>query len=66
MMMKRSSLQVTTLKSYTIKFHIVKPMVFPVDMDRCESGTIKAECQRNESPLDCKESKPVNLKGNQP
>ena len=63
---------------YDIKVHIVKAMVFPVVMYRCESWTIKkAECQRIdafklwcwgrllESPLDCKEIKPVNPKGNQ-
>ena len=60
------------------KVHLVKAMVFPVVMDGCESWTIKkAECQRIwcfrtmvlkktlVSPLDCKEIKPVNLKGNQ-
>ena len=54
-------------------------MVFTVVMYGCESWTIKkAECQRIdafemwcwekilESPLDCKEIKPVNPKGNQP
>ena len=59
--------------------HLVKAMVFPVAMYRCESWTIKkAECQRIdtfefavlektlESPLDCKEIKPVTPKGNQP
>ena len=57
--------------------HIVKAMVFPVVMYGCESWTIKkAECQRIdafelwywrnlESPLDSKEIKPVNPKGNQ-
>ena len=53
---------------------------FPVLMYGCESWTIKkAECQRIdalkktvvlektlESPLNCKEIQPVNLKGNQP
>ena len=58
------------------KVCIVKAMVFPVVMYRCESWTIKkAECQELmflvlektlESPLDSKEIKPVNLKGNQP
>ena len=60
------------------KVHIVKAMVFPVIMYGCESWTIKkAEHQRIdffqivvlektlENPLDCKEIKPVNLKGNQ-
>jgi len=59
--------------------HIVKAMVFPVVMYRCESSTIKkAEHWRIdafstvvlektlESPLDSKEIKPVNPKGNQP
>ena len=52
-------------------------MVFSVVMYGCESWTIKnAEHQRTEafeqvlektleSPLDCKEIKPVNLEGNQ-
>ena len=60
------------------KVHMVKDTVFPVIMYGCESWTIeKAECQRIvafklwcwektlESPLDCKEIKPVNPKGNQ-
>ena len=58
------------------KVHIVKAMVFPVVMYGCESWTIrKAERQRIdafelvlektlESPLDSKEIKPVNPKGN--
>ena len=54
-------------------------MVFPVVMYGCESWTMKkAECQRIdafelcwrlsdlESPLDCKEIKPINPKGSQP
>ena len=56
---------------------LVKAMVFPVVMYGCESWTIKkAEHQRIDavelwcwrrllSPLDIKEIKPVNLKGNQ-
>ena len=55
------------------KVHIVKAMVFLAFMYRCKSWTIKkAQCQRNDpaaqsnSPLDCKEIKPVNPKGNQP
>ena len=59
------------------KVHIVKAMVFPVVMYRCESLTIgKAEHQEIdafklvlektlESPLDCKEIQPVHPKGNQ-
>ena len=58
--------------------YIVEAVVFPVVMHGCESWTVKkAEhrridafelwCWRRlfESPLDCKEIKPVNLKGNQ-
>ena len=60
------------------KIHLIKGMVFPVVMCGCESWAIKkAERQRTdafklwcwvrlfESPLDCKEIKPVNPKGNQ-
>ena len=59
------------------KVHLVKAMVFPVVMYGCESWTMKkTEHQRIdpfelvlektlESPLDCKEIKPVNPKGNQ-
>ena len=61
-----------------IKVCIIKAMVFPVVMYRCQSWTIKkAECQkvdafelccwrRFQSFLDCKEIKPVNPKGDQP
>ena len=61
-----------------IKVHIVKAVVFPVVTYGCESWTIKeAECRRTdafelqcwrtlESPMDSKEIKPVNPKGNQP
>ena len=57
------------------KVCIVKAMVFPVVMYRCDSWTIKkAERLRLDafelwcwkSPLDFKEIKPVNPKGNQP
>ena len=57
---------------------IVKAMVFPVVMYGCESWIIKEAEHRRidsfknvvleeapESPLDCKEIKPVNPKGNQ-
>ena len=55
------------------KVHLVKAMAFPVVTYGCESWTVKkAECQRTdafellektlESPLDCKEIQPVNLK----
>ena len=59
------------------KVHLVKAVVFPVVMYRCESWTIKkTECRRTdafelwwvktlESPLDSKEIKPVNPKRNQ-
>ena len=59
------------------KVHPVKSVVFPVVMYGCESWTIKkAEheridaselwCWRRlESPMDCKEVKPVHPKGNQ-
>ena len=49
--------------------HIVNAMVFPVVMYGCESWTIKKAEHRKEktleNPLDCKEIKPVNPKGNQ-
>ena len=64
--------------SLLTKVHLVKAMAFPVVMYGCESWTIKkAERQRTdafellvlektlENPLDCKEIKPVNPKGNQ-
>ena len=60
------------------KVHLVKAMIFPVVMYRCESWTIKkAEYRRIdafelwcwektlESPLDCKEIQPVHPKGDQ-
>ena len=58
------------------KVHLVKAVVFPVVMYECESWTIKKTAhqrtdafelwywRRLESPLDCKEIKPVNPKGN--
>ena len=63
-----------------VKVHLVKAMVFPVVMYGCENWTIKkAEHQginffelcvvlekTLESPLECKENKPVHPKGNQP
>ena len=59
--------------TWPAKVCIVKRMVFLVVMYRCENWTIKkSEHQRIdalekalESPLDCKEIKPVNPKGNQ-
>ena len=73
--------QLSILKSRDItlptKVSLVKAMVFPVVMYRCESWTVKkAECQRIDafemwccrrlkSPLDSKEFKSVNPKGNQ-
>ena len=55
------------------KVHLVKAMVFPVVMCGCESWTTKKAERRRidvvlektlESPLDCKEIKPVSPKGN--
>ena len=68
----------STLKSRDItlptKVHLVKAMVFPIVMYGCESWTIKEAERRElltvvlektlESPLDSKEIKPVNPKGN--
>ena len=60
------------------KFHVVKAMVFLAVICECQIWTIKkVECQiidsfelscwrLLESPLDFKEIKPVNPKGNQP
>ena len=57
------------------KVHIAKAMVFPMVIYACENWTIKkAECLRIDAfgtwcwrrPLDSKEIKPVNIKGNQP
>ena len=59
------------------KVRLVKAMVFPVVMDRCESWTVKrAEHRRIDvfelwcwrrlgSPLDCKEIQPIHPKGDQ-
>ena len=59
------------------KVHLVKAMVFPVVMYGCASWSMKKAERRRidafelwcwgtlESPLDCKEIKPVNHKGNQ-
>ena len=59
-----------------INVHIVRAVVFPVVMYRCESWTIKKAEHRKidvlmlektlESPLDSKEIKPVNPKEKQP
>ena len=58
-----------------IKVWVVKAMIFPVVMYRCESWAIKkAEHRRIDafelwcwrSPLDCKEVQPVSPKGNSP
>ena len=57
------------------KVYLVKAMIFPVVMYGCENWTVKkAECQGIDAfklwcwrrPLDSKEIKPVNPKGNQP
>ena len=71
----------STFKSRDItlptKVHLVKAMVFPLVMYGCDSWTIKKKWMLKnwcfwavmlktlESPLDCKETKPVNPKGNQ-
>ena len=55
------------------KVHIAKYMVFPVVTYRCDSWTIKKAEHRRivvlektpDSPLDCKEVKPVHPTGNQ-
>ena len=61
------------------KVHLVKAMVFPVVMYRCESWTVKKAERRKidafelwcwrglliKSPLDCKEIQPVHPKGDQ-
>ena len=64
--------------TFQTKVHLIKAMVFPVVIYGGESWTIKKpKCQRIdafelvvlektlESPLGCKEIKPVNPKGNQ-
>ena len=64
-----------TLITLPTKVRIVKAMVFPIVIYACESRTIKkVECRRTdafvvlektlESPLDSKEIKPVNPRGN--
>ena len=50
------------------KVRLIKAMVFPVVVYGCESWIIKKAVvleKTLESPLDCKEIKPVNPKGNQ-
>ena len=71
------SLLKSRIITLSTRVHTVKAMVFPVVKYGCQSWTVKkAECQRIdavelwywtrlESPLDCKEIKPVNPKGNQ-
>ena len=55
------------------KVHIIKAMVFPAVMYGCESWTVKkaeelvlSNCDDEdlESPLESREIKPINLKGN--
>ena len=55
------------------KVRVVKAMVFPVVMYRCEGWTVKKAEHRTvvlektlESPLDCKEIQPVHSEGDQP
>ena len=64
--------------TWLTKVHVVKAMVFPVTMYRCESWTIMESGPKNwcfwtvvlkktlERPLDSMEIKPVNPNGNQP
>ena len=71
------SRDITDKAMFVCFYFLVKAMVFPVVMYGCESWTEKkAEHQRTvafelrcwrrlESPLDCKEIKLVNPKGNQ-
>ena len=71
------SLLKSRIITLSTRVHTVKAMVFPVVKYGCQSWTVKkAECQRIdavelwywtrlESPLDCKEIKPVNPKGDQ-
>jgi len=74
---KHSVLKSRDITSLT-KFHIVKAMVFSSshvwmwELDYKESWALKNWCfwtvvleKTLESPLDCKETKPVNPKGNQ-
>ena len=80
--MMSSNIRDSILKSRDItlltKVYLVRAMVFPVVRFRCESWTIKkAEHRRSDafelwdwrrllSPLDSKEIKQINPKGNQP
>ena len=58
------------------KVRLVKAMVFPVIMYRCESWTVKKAERRRidavvlektlESPSDCKEIQPLHSEGDQP
>ena len=49
------------------KVYKVKAMIFLVVMYGCESWTMNKVLEKTlESPLDCKEIKPINPKGNQP
>ena len=61
-----------------VKVHLVKAMVFPAVMYGCELNCEESRALKNwcfwtmvlektlESPMNCKENKPVNPKGNQP
>ena len=77
-MINLDSIFKSTDMTLVTKVHLVKAMVLPVAMYRCESWTIKkAEHWRIccfwtvvlektlESPLDCKEIQPVHPEGNQ-
>ena len=64
--------------TFLTKVYIDKATVFPVVMNRCELDHKEGRVPKNrcfqtvvlentlESPLDCKEIKPVSPKGNQP
>ena len=77
---KKSYDKISILKSrdntLSTKVHIIKAMVFPVVMYRCENWTLRLSTEELmllnvvlektlENPLDCKEIKPVIPKGNQ-
>ena len=64
------------IRKVKAKVRLVKPMVFPVVMDGCESWTIKLSAEdlmllncrvekTLESPLDCRKIQPVHPKGDQ-
>ena len=77
-MTNRDSILKSTDITLPTKVHLVMAMVFPIVMYGCESWTIKKaeHCRIDafvlvvlektlQSPLDCKETQPVNHKGNE-